>query len=413
MKLLHTADWHLGKMLEGRNRIEEQRIVLEQMVNIVDKEKPDIVCIAGDIFDNGNPSAQAQKLCYSTWKRMSRMGRTLVVCIAGNHDNPVRLEACAPLAKEQGILILGTPGLRLPSGKYGEFEVNFLGEGAFTFEKNGERSVVVCLPYPSEKRLNEVLYKEEMEEEKKADSYTEKMKALFENCNAYFKEDCANLFVSHIYTMGARGDGSERGLKLGDSYLLPASIFPDKAGYTALGHVHKPQKVPGTRGKIRYSGSILPYHRDERNMAKQCLLVEIHPGEDAKVEEIYLKNPKPIEFWECKNYEEALLKCRENKGRPCWSYLRIHTDTCLREDQLKELKSIKEDILEIIPLFEEEKKKRREFWHEEKDMRTLFEEYYEMRRGTKPDEEMRQLFEEMLEEDKEDETGEIDAERNQ
>ena len=172
MKILHTADWHLGKMLEGRTRIEEQRIVLEQMAELVEREEPDMVCIAGDVFDNGNPSARAQELCYRTWKRMSREGETLVVCIAGNHDNPLRLESCAPLAKEQGILILGTPGSTPASGRYGKFELTFVGDGVFTFEKKGERAVVACLPYPSEKRLNEVLYKEESVEEEKAVSYT-------------------------------------------------------------------------------------------------------------------------------------------------------------------------------------------------------------------------------------------------
>lgn len=153
MKILHTADWHIGKLLEGKSRLEEQRIVLEQFVSIADETEADVICIAGDVFDNGHPSAGAEMLLYHTLKELSRQGQRLVVLIAGNHDQPSRLEAIVPLAREHGIIIYGTPKTKIPSGKYGNFEIESLEEGVFSFSHKGEKAVFVCVPYVSEKTL--------------------------------------------------------------------------------------------------------------------------------------------------------------------------------------------------------------------------------------------------------------------
>ena len=167
MKILHTADWHIGKLLEGKSRLEEQRIVLEQFVSIADTTNADVICIAGDVFDNGHPSAGAEMLLYHTLKELSKQGQRLVVLIAGNHDQPSRLEAIVPLAREHGIIIYGTPRTKIPSGKYGNFEIESLEEGVFSFSCKGEKAVFACIPYVSEKTLNEVLYREEDSDEKR------------------------------------------------------------------------------------------------------------------------------------------------------------------------------------------------------------------------------------------------------
>ncbi len=256
MKVLHTADWHLGKILEGRSRLAEQREVLGYLTHKMQEKKPDMVVIAGDVFDNSNPSAQAEELFYEMLKAFGRDGECLVVVVGGNHDQPLRLEAVRPLAKEHGILIYGTPKSEILSGRYGKYEITSLGEGAFSFSCGEEKVIVVCAAYPSEKRLNEVLYTNNEEDERIAD-YTKRMEQWFLKCDQHFEEGAVNLMVSHVYTFGSTPDGSERSVQLGGSYILPANIFPEHADYIALGHVHKPQKVPGTDGRICYSGSAL------------------------------------------------------------------------------------------------------------------------------------------------------------
>ena len=99
MKLIHTADWHLGKNIEGHSRLEEQRLFLKDFINICEEEQADIIIIAGDIYDNYNPSAMAEQLFYDTLKQLSRNGDCMTVVIAGNHDNPERLVASGPLAR--------------------------------------------------------------------------------------------------------------------------------------------------------------------------------------------------------------------------------------------------------------------------------------------------------------------------
>ena len=404
MKILHTADWHIGKLLEGKSRLEEQRIVLEQFVSIADTTNADVICIAGDVFDNGHPSAGAEMLLYHTLKELSKQGQRLVVLIAGNHDQPSRLEAIVPLAREHGIIIYGTPRTKIPSGKYGNFGIESLEEGVFSFSCKGEKAVFACIPYVSEKTLNEVLYREEDSDEKRAVDYAEKIGELFQKKASWYQEDTINVLVSHVFTLGCKKDGSEQGMMLGNSYLLSPEVFPEKAQYVALGHVHRPQKVIGSHGRIRYSGSPLPYRLQETVIAKQCSLVTLHPQEEAVVKEFYFDNPKPIEKWVCESYEEALKKCEENQNRPCYVYLQIYTDTYIREEQLKELKGYKEDILEVIPVFPETEQKKTGSVFTEKRFLELFLDYYQEKKGILPEEEILETLQEILKEEDENET---------
>ena len=404
MKILHTADWHIGKLLEGKSRLEEQRIVLEQFVSIADTTNADVICIAGDVFDNGHPSAGAEMLLYHTLKELSKQGQRLVVLIAGNHDQPSRLEAIVPLAREHGIIIYGTPRTKIPSGKYGNFGIESLEEGVFSFSCKGEKAVFACIPSVSEKTLNEVLYREEDSDEKRAVDYAEKIGELFQKKASWYQEDTINVLVSHVFTLGCKKDGSEQGMMLGNSYLLSPEVFPEKAQYVALGHVHRPQKVIGSHGRIRYSGSPLPYRLQETVIAKQCSLVTLHPQEEAVVKEFYFDNPKPIEKWVCESYEEALKKCEENQNRPCYVYLQIYTDTYIREEQLKELKGYKEDILEVIPVFPETEQKKTGSVFTEKSFLELFLDYYQEKKGILPEEEILETLQEILKEEDENET---------
>ena len=405
MRLLHTGDWHLGKLLEGKSRLEEQRHVLGQFVSFAEETKAEVICIAGDIFDNGHPSAAAESLFYETLKKLSNHGTRLVLVIAGNHDQPSRLEAIAPLVQEHGILIYGTPKTKLPSGKYGTFMVQSLDEGVFSVTIHGEKVVFVCVPYPSEKSLNEILYKEEDEERKRAADYSQKVKALFQQKAAWYEEDTVNVLMSHVFTLGCVKDGSEQGMILGNSYLLPLEVFPKEAQYVALGHVHRPQKAVGSQGKIRYSGSPLPYRLQETVIEKQCFFVELHPGEEPRVQEYYFDNPKPIEKWVCRDYEEALKRCQEHQNRPCYVYLQIHTDTYIREEQLKELKKYKEDILEVIPLFSSWETEETGETFFEKSFEELFSSYYTEKKGVEPEREVVELLLGLLEKEGEDASG--------
>ena len=109
MKILHTADWHLGNGLQDFQRLQEQRDVLAEIIQIANREDVDLILVAGDLFDTFNPDPKAEDLLYSTLKELTANGRRTVVAIAGNHDNPDRIEAQDHFGRECGIIFAGFP----------------------------------------------------------------------------------------------------------------------------------------------------------------------------------------------------------------------------------------------------------------------------------------------------------------
>jgi len=273
MRILHTADWHLGKNLEGLSRMDEQERFLEDFVHIVKDNNIDLVIIAGDVYDSSNPPARAEKMFYDTLKKISANGERMTLVISGNHDNPERLVAAGPLAREHGIIMVGTPKSIVEVGEYGRNKVLNSGEGFIELDINGEKSVILTVPYPSEKRLNEVLYGAMDETEDRIKSYSDRIKLLFDSLKGNFKEDTINLVVSHLFATGAENTGSERNIELGGSFIVDKECFPEEAQYIALGHIHKPMILPGTNKKIRYAGSPLQYNKKEISFVKKVVLL--------------------------------------------------------------------------------------------------------------------------------------------
>ena len=122
IKILHTADWHLGKKLDSFSRLEEQILVMNEIVQIADEQIVDLVLVAGDLFDNFNPSVEAIELFYKTLKRLSQNGIRPVIAISGNHDSPYLIDAPDPLARECGIILIGHPKAKVTPFQLQDFE---------------------------------------------------------------------------------------------------------------------------------------------------------------------------------------------------------------------------------------------------------------------------------------------------
>lgn len=400
LRILHTGDWHLGKNLEGESRMDEQEAFLKDFIEIVEENDVDMIIIAGDVYDTSNPPARAEKMFYDTLKRLSRNGERVTLVIAGNHDNPERLVAAGPLAMEHGIIMVGTPKTVVQPGDYGKHKVVASGEGYIELDIRGERAVVLTVPYPSEKRLNEVLYEDMDSDEERLKSYSDRINQLFTALEKNYREDTINLVVSHLFAMGSEESGSERSIQLGGSYIVNGSCFPEKAQYIALGHVHKPQIVPGTNKRARYSGSPLHYNKKEINFANKCFIVDVNAGKEPEIKEMEFKVYKPIEIWKCSSIDEAIEKCEENKDRECWVYLEISTDRYINEDEIKKMKTFKKDILEIMPKItgineaEEEDSNLME-----KPFQDIFKEFYKKERGVEAQEELVELLMSILSEE--------------
>ncbi|HHW67938.1 exonuclease SbcCD subunit D [Defluviitalea raffinosedens] len=391
MRILHTSDWHLGKNLENYSRLDEQAEFIEELIEIIDNKQVDMVIISGDVYDTGNPPAKAEKLFYSAMQRIANGGKRPVLVIAGNHDNPERLSAPSPLAYEQGIILLGTPKSVAQVGDYPHYRIVDAGEGYVEIELKGEKVVAITLPYPSEKRLNEII-SFDMDEEEMQSSYSKRIGKLFESLSSKYRDDTINIAVSHLFMIGGEETDSERPIQLGGSLAVDPSVLPKKAQYVALGHLHRPQKVKGTEVEAYYSGSPIQYSKSEISYSKCLYIVDISAGEKAKIEEVYLKNYKPIEVWRCENIEEAMEKCRENSQRNLWVYLEVKTDRVLLQSEIKELKRLKQDIVEILPVYTNQENEEEIENIKDKSIDTLFKEFYIQHRQVEPTEEMMELF---------------------
>lgn len=402
MRILHTSDLHLGKNLEGFSRMDEQEEFLKDFVKMVEDNSVDLIIISGDIYDTSNPPARAENMFYKMLKEVSNDGQRMILVISGNHDNPDRLVAARPLASEHGIVMVATPKTIVPVGQYGKNIIVDSGEGFIEARINGEDIVILNVPYPSEKRLNEVLYSSMEDEEDRAESYSDRIRQLFTKLSENFREDTINIATSHLFAMGSEEAGSERSIQLGGSFIVDSCCFPKYAQYVALGHIHKPLIVPGTEGKVRYSGSPLQYSKKESSFKKGCYLLDIHAKNEATIEFKEFNIYKPIETWKCESIEEAIKLCEENAERNCWVYLEIKTDRYILDEEIKKMKSFKKDILEIKPILNqigEDETCEQSF--SDKSFKDIFTDFYVQSRGVQPTGEVVDMLLSIMEGDEE------------
>ncbi|WP_123053766.1 exonuclease SbcCD subunit D [Clostridium sp. JN-1] len=392
MKIIHTSDWHLGKTLEGNSRLDEQKKFIDEFVDIVNEKEADLVIIAGDVYDTANPPARAENLFCDAIKRISKNGNRAVLIIAGNHDSPERLEAIRPLTREQGIIILGMPKSTIEKGRCGKFMIVDSGEGYIELKINGENAVIITIPYPSEKRLGEII-SEESDEKKIQKSYSCKIGEIFNKLSQKYREDTINIMTSHIYISGGEISDSERSIQLGGSYAVAIDSLPSKAQYIALGHLHKTQKFNIGDTPIIYSGSPIQYSKKERNNKASVYFLNIKASEAAKPERIYLSNYKPIEVWHCDSIEEAIDKCKNDGNRDIWVYLDVDCDRIITQQEIKEMKEYRKDIIEIRPNLMGETDN--DIVYEnltERNIEDVFRKFYLWRNKVEPTQEIVELF---------------------
>lgn len=394
MKFIHTSDWHLGKSLEGNSRIEEQIKFCEDFIKVVNENNIDMVIIAGDIYDSENPPSYAEKLFYKTVSRLANNGKRCVLIISGNHDNSERLSAVTPLAHEQGIIILADPLSSTEISKYNGFEIVDVKEGCIKLKINDEKIVVITLPYPNEKRLNEVILQNSEEVQQ---TYSQKIGAIFTDLESNFEKDSINIAVSHIFVSGGESTDSERPIELGGGLVVEKNDLPTKAQYIALGHLHKQQKA-SHRVNAYYAGSPIQYSKNERSYTKGAYIVDIKAGKKPNIEEIYFENYKPIEVFKSSSIEDALKICEENKDRDIWSYFEIKTNETISPSSIKKMKETLKDIIEIKPIITSQYEEGH-VDNKEKSMGAMFKEFYEFSRNLEPKGELMDLFLDIINEE--------------
>lgn len=353
MKILHTSDWHLGKLLEGRERLSEQKAALLEICQIADEQQVDLVLIAGDIFDTYVPSAAAEELFFTTVEQLAKKGERTVVVIAGNHDSPERLCAAKPLADRHGIILLGLPASQASvNPDQPVSKVVRSGPGWMELVVNGTNVVIITLPYPSEARLNEVL-NATLDEELLQRAYSDKVGAILNELAKEFRNDTVNLVISHLFMLGGESSESERPIQLGGALTVEPRQLPANAQYVALGHLHKPQKVPEATVPAYYSGSLLTYSFSEVGYRKAVFVIDAHPGQPVSVEKIELQSGKPLVKWVAKHgVAEVLDWLDAQKDNGAWIDLEVWVKNPLSNEEIRAIRNRRDDIITIRPVIE-------------------------------------------------------------
>jgi exonuclease SbcD len=282
VKLLHTADWHVGRLVRGRSRADEHVAVLADVARIAADEEVDLVVVAGDLFDTATPSAESERIVYRALLDLAATGATVVV-LAGNHDSDRRLQAVEPLL-ELGRVVTRPVFAKPDEG--GVVEV--------ASRDGSERALVACLPFLSQRwvvKADELVVGGLAEAHQQ---YAERVRHLLAALTARFAEGgTVNVVAAHCMVLGATTSGSERAAHSVFEYGVPATAFPTTAHYVALGHLHRPQDVAGP-GRIRYCGSPLMLDFGEVRDAKSVSIVEAHPSTPAVVREVPLTGARRL-----------------------------------------------------------------------------------------------------------------------
>lgn len=280
MRILHTADWHVGRTIKSRPRLDEHQAVLAEIAEIAAAESADLVLVAGDIFDASTPTPEAEQVVYRGLMDLARTGAEVVV-IAGNHDHPKRLEAVAPLLD---LVHVRTGSMLRRPDDGGVIELRC---------RSGEAARIALVPFLSKRqavRSAELMGGDAIE----AHAHYETLCArIIEQMCLDLRSDAVNILMGHLSVLGGKLGGGERLAHTVDEYYIPSTIFPAGLSYVALGHLHAPQRILGGC-PIWYSGSPLQLDFGESDTKNSVLLVEASPGVPATVRQRELKSGRRL-----------------------------------------------------------------------------------------------------------------------
>ncbi|GAB7532819.1 exonuclease SbcCD subunit D C-terminal domain-containing protein [Pseudomonas sp. 3A(2025)] len=286
MRLFHTSDWHLGQHLHGQERDFEHQAFLTWLLARLAERQPDVLLIAGDIFDTVNPPVKAQERLYEfIVDAHEQQPQLTIVMIAGNHDSGSRIELPAPLMRRLRTHALG--------------RVLWLDDGSLDAERlllplpdaQGEvRAWCLALPFLRPAEVTGALLGDDY-----LHGIAQVHRLLIDAAVAKRQPGQALIAVSHAHMAGGSvSEDSERSLIIGNAEALPASLFVPEITYVALGHLHKPQQVNG-EARIRYSGSPIPLSFSEIGYQHQILEITCDGERLVSVEPLLIPRAVPLQ----------------------------------------------------------------------------------------------------------------------
>jgi DNA repair protein SbcD/Mre11 len=400
MKILHTADWHLGKRLEWLSRHDEQVLVLEEICQIAERENVDAVLIAGDLFDNQNPPAASIDLFYKICKRLTNNGLRPVIAIAGNHDSPERVEAPDPLARECGIIFAGFPNSIVPKfALQTGLEVTHSDEGFIALKlPNFDYPLhILHTSYANETRLRKDLGIVDMEQNLRS-ILTEKWA---ETAKKYVNTGGVNLLIAHLFVMQYGGEipeepDDEKPINVGGASAIYTENFPQNLQYVALGHLHRQHDVKGQNYPVVYSGSPLAYSFGEENQEKYIMILDAKPAQPIDYQRIKLETPKKLLRNSFESIDEAVVWLNNNSDDLV--DIEIVSDSHIKTADRRRLVEAHKGIIYIKPKLKNQDSDTAKTLQVDlnKSVNELFVDYFKYKKGQEPNEELLSLFKELL-----------------
>lgn len=351
MKFIHTADWHLGKLVHGISMLEDQIYVLNQFIHVIEDEKPDLVIIAGDLYDRSVPPTEAVKLLDETLFKINVEMNIPIIAITGNHDSAERLSFGSTWYRKSHLYIEGKVASSLePIQIKG---VNFY-----------------SVPYAEPGVVREAL------DDDSIHSHQDAMKAITGRIEKIMNPNEANVLVGHAFVLGGKTSDSERVLSVGGSGCVSADVFAP-FDYTALGHLHSPDAL--RHSKVFYSGSLLKYSFSEAQHKKSISIVEMN--EDGRFDLRYRTLSVKHDMRELTGYMDELLDPSFYQHQDAEDYLKI---TLLDEgaliDPIHHLRQVYPNVLHLERKWDLIDLRRKQSFVSVKDQRKseleLFETFY-------------------------------------
>ncbi|MCD8438668.1 exonuclease SbcCD subunit D C-terminal domain-containing protein [Tenacibaculum finnmarkense] len=327
MKILHTADWHLGHRLHEHSQLEEQTLFLAWIENYISNEKIDLLLISGDIFDTSSPSNQSLTMYYNFLVKLQKTSCKNIIITGGNHDSPGTLNAPKELLNALSIKVVGKATEKIADEV---FEINI----------NDEKVFIGAVPYLRDGDIRRAVASESF------DDLTDKYKKALIN---HYQEiaiesekinssNAPVIAMGHLFATGGSVSDSEQNIYVGTLGHIGASDFPTYFDYVALGHLHRPQIV-GENDKIRYSGSPNILSFSELNYDKKIIVLEISANKISNIEDVIVPNFR--EFYKLKGSMEACIAkfpsiiSNSYQLKP-WVEIVLDQDNTIQTDELKD-----------------------------------------------------------------------------
>lgn len=283
MKILHTADWHLGHRLHEQSQVEEQTLFLQWIEQYIIDNDIDVLLISGDIFDTGSPSNQSLEMYYSFLVQLKATNCSSIVITGGNHDSAGTLNAPKHLLDALSIKVVGK------ATEHIEDEV-------FEVEVNGEKVIIGAVPYLRDGDIRKAVAGESFDElsDKYKTALINHYESSAEQCKLINTTDAPVIAMGHLFATGGSVSDSEQNIYVGTLGHIGAKDFPTYFDYIALGHLHRPQII-GENDSIRYSGSPHILSFSEINYNKKIITLTLKDNKIERVNDIVI--PRFREFY--------------------------------------------------------------------------------------------------------------------